>query len=192
MTSPHLRRAALLGTVGLALAAGGCDKVRDQLGLNKNPPDEFRVVAHAPLSLPPNYQLRPPAPGAERPQEGTPRDQAAQTVFGRKDGDAQPAYEAAGDLSQGEQALLLTAGADEAPQDIRRIVDAETRQFNEEAETFVDLLVFWRDSQPQAELVDAEKEARRLQENAALGEDATSGETPTIERRERGLLEGIF
>lgn len=192
MTSAYLRRTALLGSVCLALAAGGCDKVRDQLGLTKNPPDEFRVVSRAPLSLPPNYQLRPPAPGAERPQEGTPRDRAAQTVFSREEQDTQPDLRAAGDLSAGEQSLLVTAGADAAPEDIRRIVDSETRQLNEEAKNFVDLLVFWRDRRPEPELVDAEGEARRLQENAALGKNASTGETPTIERKERGLLEGIF
>lgn len=192
MISVRLRHTALVAVGCLALTVSGCDKVRDQLGLNKNPPDEFRVVSRAPLSLPPEYQLRPPQPGSTRPQEGTPRQQASQTVFGRDDDSNRPSYQDAPGLSQGEKALLGRAGADDAPDDIRQLVDAETRQMNEEAQSFVDTLVFWRDPQRPEELVDAQEEARRLQENAALGENVTQGDTPTIERKERGLLEGIF
>jgi hypothetical protein len=192
MISVRLRHTALVAVGCLALTVSGCDKVRDQLGLNKNPPDEFRVVSRAPLNLPPEYQLRPPQPGSDRPQEGTPRQQASQTVFGRDDELDRPSYQDAPGLSQGEKALLGRAGADDVPDDIRNLVDAETRQMNEEAQSFVDTLVFWRDPQRPEELVNAEDEARRLQENAALGEDVTQGDTPTIERKERGLLEGIF
>jgi len=45
---------------------------------------------------------------------------------------------------------------------------------------------------PLGQSVDASAESKRLQENAALGEPVTTGETPVIERRERALLEGIF
>src|SRR3546814_5174685 len=44
-------------------------------------PDEFRVVSRAPLTLPPDYNLRPPEPGAPRPQVGTPSQQAERAVF---------------------------------------------------------------------------------------------------------------
>jgi hypothetical protein len=67
--------------LGAAVLLGGCEGVRDSLGLGKNPPDEFQVVSRAPLSLPPDYALRPPAPGTPRPQEGTARDQAQDAVF---------------------------------------------------------------------------------------------------------------
>jgi hypothetical protein len=192
MFSAHLRRTAVVATGCLLLATGGCEQVRNTFGLNKNPPDEFRVVSRAPLALPPEYQLRPPQPGATRPQEGTPRDQASQTIFGR-DGEAErDVVQSANGLTAGERALLTRAVADEASSDIRQVVDAETRQLNEEAQSFVDTLVFWREPQSPAQVVDAESESRRLQENAAVGEDASRGETPTIERRKRGFLEGIF
>ena len=45
----------------------GPDRVRVESmdGLDKRPPDEFTVYSRAPLSLPPNYDLRPPGdPGA--------------------------------------------------------------------------------------------------------------------------------
>ena len=41
-------------------------------------------------------------------------------------------------------------------------------------------------------MIDAEAEAKRLRENSALGRPATEGKTPTIERKKKALLEGIF
>jgi hypothetical protein len=40
--------------------------------------------------------------------------------------------------------------------------------------------------------LDPEREAKRLRENAALGQNTTSGDTPIIQRRRRSLLDSIF
>ena len=72
-------RVAVLAAV--ALAMGACGNIRGQLGLDKQPPDEFRIVSRPPLSMPPDYALRPPQPGAARPQEASVVDRARQTVF---------------------------------------------------------------------------------------------------------------
>jgi hypothetical protein len=79
----------------LALALGGCEETRKSIGWDKNPPDEFRIVTRAPLSVPPEFALRPPAPGAPRPQEGTTIDQARGAVTGGR-APARPAQPAAG------------------------------------------------------------------------------------------------
>jgi hypothetical protein len=42
----------------------GCDSIREAAGITKEPPDEFAVVTKAPLVIPPDYNLRPPKPGA--------------------------------------------------------------------------------------------------------------------------------
>ena len=63
-----------------ALTAGCSNTTREALGLTKRSPDEFQVVSNAPLSMPPDYNLRPPTPGAARPQEGTVREQAERVV----------------------------------------------------------------------------------------------------------------
>src|SRR3546814_3989738 len=73
--------ARLLIVAGLALAVSACGGFRENLGLTKQSPDEFRVVSRAPLTLPPDYNLRPPEPGAPRPQVGTPSQQAERAVF---------------------------------------------------------------------------------------------------------------
>ena len=46
-----------------------CEHAREAIGIGKQSPDEFAVVTRAPLSMPPDFGLRPPRPGAERPQE---------------------------------------------------------------------------------------------------------------------------
>ena len=73
-----MRKMALVTmALAAALLAGGCEDTKEALGLSgKKAPDEFAVYAHAPLSLPPDYALRPPAPGAKRPQDEAARDSA--------------------------------------------------------------------------------------------------------------------
>lgn len=180
----------LLAAFGLLSSLSACEGFRDELGLVKQSPDEFRVVARAPLSIPPEFQLRPPRPGAARPQEGTVQQQARVAVF-RAAGAQDAARERSSfgdDRTPGEQSILKAAGADAADPNIRELVDRETRSINEETEYFIDTLVFWKDKETKGVQVDPEAEARRLRENAALGRDATSGETPTIKRKEKGLF----
>jgi len=181
-------------TAALAATLVGCEGVRKQFGLTKQSPDEFRVVARAPLTLPPDFTLRPPEPGVARPQEGTTTQQARKAIF-RADEPKVAALEvstAAGGQSVGEQSLLRSAGVENADPDIRFVVDRETLRLNAESEGFIDTLVFWRDKEVPGVVVDAQSEAQRLRENAALGKEATSGQTPTIERRGKALFEGIF
>ena len=71
----------IVGALVAAAALSGCTDTRRALGLEKSTPDEFNVVSRAPLSLPPDYRLRPPQPGATRPQEGTVQQQAKQSIF---------------------------------------------------------------------------------------------------------------
>ena len=185
-----LRLAPVLALLCGGLALGACEGVKEQLGLNKQSPDEFRVVSRAPLTIPPEFSLRPPRPGAPRPQEGTPTQQAKTAVF-RVDQPQGVQVSSAG-RSSGEAALLNAAGADDAEPNIREIVERETLELNDESETFIDTLVFWRDQAPPGDVVDAQAEADRLRENAALGRPVTEGETPQIERRQRGIFEGVF
>lgn len=184
--------------IGLALSVpllGACSGFQDQLGLAKSSPDEFRVVARAPLTLPPDFSLRPPDPGAPRPQTGTPTDQARRAVFRAEPTQTGPTVQevaARERTTVGTAAILQAAGATDVSPDIRETVNVETQQINDESETFTDQLIFWRDSDPTGDIVDPSAEQRRLNENAALGEPTTAGDTPTIERRSRAIFEDIF
>ncbi len=150
-----------LNTVLLSLLAAGtlsaCSNAKETLGLTRSAPDEFAVVKRAPLEMPPDYGLRPPRPGAARPQEQAVNEQARETVFGSDKGARKAAP------ASGESALLQQAGADSADPNIRNVIDRE-------AATVVD------DSKPVAErlfgikvgnhkdktVVDPKEEAARL------------------------------
>lgn len=185
------RRTARLGLIFAAVAAvSGCDRARETFGLTKSAPDEFAVVTRAPLKEPPNYRLRPPAPGTPRPQEGTTQESARAVLVG----DAQrTAADANGAKStSGESALLARAGAAKADPSIRQTVDRESAILGEENGGLVSRLLFWQEKEEAGQIVDASKESRRLQENIALGDSVSKGAVPVIKRREKGLLEGIF
>ena len=182
-----------LAVSGVLLLAG-CSGVQEQFSLTSTPPDEFKVTTRAPLAVPPDFNLRPPAPGEPRPQEGTATQQAKQVIFRASD-NADLALEEAmpsDGRTLGERALLIEAQADQAQSGIRQVVERESKTLREEDGYLYDVLVFWRDEEPPGQIIDAEAEAKRLQENAALGKPVTAGETPTIERRKKAFLEGIF
>ena len=73
---PRLVRSLLLGCTLILLAGCNGDKIARTFGLTRDAPDEFTVTTRAPLSMPPDYNLRPPRPGAPRPQEQSERQQA--------------------------------------------------------------------------------------------------------------------
>ncbi len=50
--------------------------------LNRERPDEFAVQRQAPLVVPPDFNMVPPAPGAPRPGEGTAAQQSLDALFG--------------------------------------------------------------------------------------------------------------
>jgi len=179
--------AALLVAAALGLSACDNGGLRRSLGLDLRGPDEFRVVTRAPLDLPPEFGLRPPQPGAGRPNEPTVREQAKQTVFG-----GPPAAKVVAGRTEGESVLLRQAGAVEIDDAIRETVNRESAQLAAADRSFTDRLIFWRDPPPPGTVVDPAAEQQRLRENAALGKPATTGETPVIQRKRRGILEGIF
>ena len=71
-------------TTLILLAAGSAALAGCGTGgfLNRERPDEFALQRQAPLVVPPDFNLVPPAPGAPRPSEGTASDQALDVLFG--------------------------------------------------------------------------------------------------------------
>jgi hypothetical protein len=122
---------ALIAAVGLA----GCTSTRKALGMNKVTPDEFRIVTKAPLVVPPDFALRPPAPGKPRPQELQPESAARTALLGQREGEAR---------SDGEKLLVAKAGADKADPLIRYVVDDEFGDVSHKEKNFADKVMFWR------------------------------------------------
>jgi hypothetical protein len=192
LTPASLLTLAALGVVSL----GGCSALENLGGGKKVSPDEFKIVSHSPLTMPPNAELRPPRPGEPRPQEVTPADQAKEALS--------PALAARPQRNQvmtgaaqgpgrtgGEASLVQKAGAGSADPNIRSRVNQDTKTINDSDKSFIDSLIFWQDTPPSGVVVDPTKEQQRIRDAQAAGQPA-SGQTPTIKRRQRGLLEGIF
>ncbi|UYN94398.1 MAG: DUF3035 domain-containing protein [Enhydrobacter sp.] len=178
------------------MALGGCSAFENLGGAKKISPDEFRIVSHSPLTMPPNAELRPPRPGEPRPQETSPADQAKEalspTLAGRvqqRTGAAATGATRVGDAS--EQALIARASAGGVDPNIRAQVNRDSRTIAEGDKSFIDNLIFWQDPPPPGVVLDPGREQQRLREAQATGQPA-AGPTPTIQRRKRGLLEGIF
>lgn len=67
----------LAGATAMLAACGGGNGL-----FNRERPDEFAVQRQAPLVVPPDFTLTPPAPGAPRPTEGSASEQALDALFG--------------------------------------------------------------------------------------------------------------
>lgn len=184
-------------SLGLTLAAvllltSGCEGLKQELGIGvKRPPDEFTVYSRAPLSMPPDFALRPPATATGASQSAAPREIALQAMT---NGSVSPANEtvAASAGSPGLQQLLDRTGAATAQSGIRAQVNSESTILAEADQSFVERLMFWSDVPERSTVVNAPQESRRIQENQALNRPLSNGETPTIRRRPKALLEGIF
>jgi hypothetical protein len=191
-----MRRTILLPVTCAAVGAlmlGGCSAFENIGGGKKVSPDEFKIVSHSPLTMPPNAELRPPRPGEPRPQETSPADQAKEALSpamaGRVQAQAKAPSGAPGDAS--EQSLIAKASTGGVDPNIRSQVNTDTRVLAEKDNTWIDSLIFWQDRPTPGVILDPEKEQQRLRESQASGQPS-SAPTPTIERRKRGLLEGIF
>ena len=73
----NFARIAIVAGLGAMTAACGSGGI-----LNRDRPDEFAVQRQAPLVVPPDFNLTPPAPGTPRPSEGTASEQALEAIFG--------------------------------------------------------------------------------------------------------------
>lgn len=192
-----LKPAALVSLAGLML--GGCSAFENVGGGKKVSPDEFKIVSHSPLTMPPNAELRPPRPGEPRPQETAPSDQAKEALSpalaarvqstNPQPGGPAPAARA-GDVSENALVARASAGVAVDP-NIRSTVNRDTRVIADSNTSFIDSLIFWQDKDPAGTIIDPKKEQQRLRDAEASGRPSAAP-TPTIERRKRGLLEGIF
>lgn len=105
-----LKASKLILTAGGAMLLASCGSGGI---LNRERPDEFAVQRQAPLAIPPDFSLTPPAPGAPRPAEGTAAQQALDALFGGpapRSAIETSALQRAGDAAQGIRSSVGDAG----------------------------------------------------------------------------------
>ena len=75
------RQLPLLAVASLSLILlSSCGDFRRAIGMDRVGPDEFAVESRAPLTIPPEFDLRPPQPGAPRPQDVTAAERARKVI----------------------------------------------------------------------------------------------------------------
>jgi hypothetical protein len=126
---------AIIALSGLALA--GCSSLRDMAGLQKKSPDEFAVTTKAPLVIPPDFNLRPPTPGAPPTNQLDPTATAEQALFNNSDPQT-VANGMRGNYSMSEKLLLAHAGAQNADPGVRSKLAADSRAVQNANRSFTD------------------------------------------------------
>lgn len=198
----------------LALTACGGSSIKDTLGLSRKAPDEFRVVARPPLSVPPQFNLRPPSSDAESPTV-VPADKQAQSIVtgnaietaensvdtavtaveSASLEDATPEKKKKGKSaekkSSSESQFMKNIGADKADPKVRdelikqRIAAQEKRDEGS----------WWNKittTEKKETLVDAKEESKRIQTNKTENKPVTEGETPEVKDKDHGIIGTIF
>ncbi len=175
--------AVMMAVISLA----GCQGVKEQLGVGRNSPDEFTVVKRAPLTLPPDYNLRVPSTGSA-PPSAIASNQAKTIVLGNTNDTAT--------VGTAEEQLLKKMGADHARSDIRDVISEENGFIALDNRKAIDKIMFWSDKEPSdanipVSKIDSKKEAERLKKVQEEGAPINSGDVPVVEPKE-STIDKIF
>lgn len=84
MTKNKYSYSLLFSLLIAGTALSGCDQFRHTFGLDHAQGDAFIIPTNPPLSMPPDYNRRPPRPGAQNPGEINHRDKAQEKMLGQK------------------------------------------------------------------------------------------------------------
>ena len=181
----------VLFVVASTLLVNGCSSQQSNVfGEEKYAPDEFTVYSRAPLSMPPDFGLRPPKPGVTRPQTIVSRSQAKDALLSRGNSPALKTSEVDNSQSGANQtpgitALLKNTGATQALPDIRALVNSETFSLSSGADGGIaESILFWRknDKGLKGAVIDPASEQRRMRRTTAEGDVVEEGQAPTIQR----------
>lgn len=177
----------------LMLGACGGSSVKETLGIDRRAPDEFRVVSRPPLSVPPQFELRPPGSASDVANPAQ-RDKAQSLVLG----DAQPAKtgkkgaKSTGGPTAADAQFLQKAGASQADPNVKRALDEKKmdEQLKKEEKGWFDrITVFPESKEP---VVKADAEAKRIEQNKQAGKPVNEGKTPESGGGEMSTLERWF
>jgi hypothetical protein len=100
----------IVGVMAAAASLSACANTKASGFGSRSGPNEFAVTRAPPLTMPPDFALRPPKPGAPRPQEASPSAQALAAMFGGT-AQASPGQQALVDQAGGVQDAGLRSGA---------------------------------------------------------------------------------
>ncbi len=174
----------LLGLFAVSVLLPSCSgDVKDNLGMRRNAPDEFAVEKRPRLDMPPQFKLRPPAPGELPLNVEEPRDAARLRLIDSPIvGSAQ---------SSAEENFLSKVGVTRSDENIRSTIREEYQE--EEDAGILTRIRKISDDNLNKTLVDAKKEKERIDENIKENKPITEGETPAKSMKDgKPILEKIL
>jgi hypothetical protein len=193
----------------LALSLIGCESMREAAGITKEPPDEFAVVTKSPLVIPPDFNLKPPKPGAAPTNQVSPTQSAQAALFA--DDPAAAAAAIPGTFSPEERTVLANTGGAASDPSIRKQIAADEKQMEATDDSFTDDLMFKSPDPYKGAPLNADAEAQRIeaakaQAQPSAGTSTASNGTPpaakqppakpadsaTIQKDGGGWFDGIF
>jgi hypothetical protein len=166
---------AVLGISLCAVALAGCEGIRKAAGLNKKSPDEFAVTTKAPLVIPPDFNLRPPTPGAPPANALDPSSTAEAALFTNVDPQT-VANGMRGNYTPGEKMLLANARVQVADPGIRARLNADQRAAIQNADrSFTDRILSAPVSPNDGKPVNADAEVSKGKKTAVSKKKEESG-----------------
>ncbi|MBN9412437.1 MAG: DUF3035 domain-containing protein [Candidatus Paracaedimonas acanthamoebae] len=150
---------ALLSTSLLVIS--GCSQTKKSLGLERMQPDEFTVLDHPPLSMPPGIGLTPPQTGASAKHPQNTHLQAKELLI------KQSLTTEISSVSPAEQALLNSAKIEESHPNIRQTVNQEAK-VSKPGEQTIKKIIFW-EGKPSGDVIDPQEEYKKLHNKDAPG-----------------------
>lgn len=176
----------ILCTLLLLPVLAACSEMKQTVGLGRNNPDEFTIVKNPPLTMPPDYDLRPPDATAQGAKGNEPAPVVAAKAVG-----ADITVEDAG--SPGLAALLSQAKATDAKPDIRAAINKDADGVVVKDKSFVDKLMVWDASTKAPDpTVDAKAEAVRVDDAKSKGDFISGDGVKFKQKKQEAPLEGVF
>lgn len=144
-------------------ATTSCTQMKHTLGFAQRSPDEYRIVTRPPLSIPPEYVLRPAVTGQGEAATYTADLQSAkarQMLIG----DDVNTTTSTTAVSRGENVLLQRSGANNTDSSIRSILEQEAAAEAAKAKEkgFLGKLSDWKGEDKADEAIDPVAESERL------------------------------
>jgi hypothetical protein len=211
----------LLASTTLLTVSGCSGGIKENLGITRRSPDEFKVVSRPLLSVPPQFNLRPPSNSAESPIIVPADKQAKSIITGTavsSDSNSFDLKEAVDTTVIPVETISLTPekskksgknevvtktpsnasfmqniGAEKADPKVRENLVEQQIAVQEKKEESSWWNVF-SSEKPEAKepLVNAKGEVERIKTNKATNKPVTEGKTPEVKDKDKGLLGDIF
>ena len=167
-------------TMSIIFLLYGCGGVKEKIGLIKKAPDEFQVYEKKPLSVPPNFELRPPSEGEVLDNE----DDKKNIIFTDEENTDER-------LSLSDEVLLIEIGENETKENIRKIINDENSIEVVDKSVIDKILdfesVFDVEADERSEEIDPTKERERIEKLKKAGQIIKSSNEATIIEKEGSL-----